>query len=76
MLKSNSGIHGSTIGVIRSSTSTKSRRKKDDLVDEQSLIIVAGMAKMFVGDIIEQARALWKIEEKRSDMPKTSTRGL
>ena len=58
VLKSNSGIHGSSIGVIRGTTSTKSRRKKDDLVDEQSLIIVAGMAKMFVGDIIEQARVI------------------
>lgn len=58
VLKSNSGIHGSSIGVIGGSAPPKSRRKKNGLVDEQSLIIVAGMAKMFVGDVIEQARVI------------------
>ena len=51
---------------IRGSNSSNSKNK-NVLVDDASLVIIGGMAKMFVGDIVEHARVI--MENKREKGP-------
>ena len=60
MMMGSGGIYGSS-----NNNNNKRKFKKNEKVDEASLVIIGGLAKMFAGDIVEHARIIMENKKEK-----------